>query len=381
MEKNKYLIILLFLIVSLIISPIVSDEDDGEELEQTKDLFKRNLIREHVTPNQILSNYNTFYQNKDKRFFKGNVLAYITPWNGKGYEVSAKWTNKFTHLSPVWYQIKFENSNYLIEGDHNIKKDWMETIRENSNKKTKIVPRFALDGDQWSKSNNLGKTLSDSSFINSLLKVVKDNNFDGLVLEGFSHITREPRDQFFIKLSQAFHKNNKEIFIVISPIRQKGHDSGFNRKDFDKLSKYVDGFSLMTYDFAPQSTLNSPLVWCKENLEEFLGTNPDSVDKEKSKKLYLGLPFYGYKVENGKMDAVVGSQFIDILKENKKRKFRWVENANEHQFTFKVNGFDVTLTYPTLLFLQQRLELSSKYGASISIWEIGQGLDYFVDLL
>ena len=61
--------------------------------------------------------------------------------------------------------------------------------------------------------------------------------------------------------------------------------------------------------------------------------------------------------------------------------FDWSAEAHEHYLPYSdENEQRAMIFYPSLMSIATRLDLAAKLKVGISIWEIGQGLDYFYDL-
>lgn len=71
-----------------------------------------------------------------------------------------------------------------------------------------------------------------------------------------------------------------------------------------------------------------------------------------------------------------------MLLEKHRPTLEWTNDAvGEHYFIYTSNHAKHAVFYPSLLSISKRLDEALTWRCGISIWEIGQGLDYFFDLL
>ncbi|XP_067935278.1 chitinase domain-containing protein 1-like [Watersipora subatra] len=359
----------------------------NDQTNVTANVKARGLVQSEVTAADIVKEHSVHSAAIETREFSGPVLAYVTPWNSKGYDIAKKFHKKFTLVSPVWLQVSPKGSSeFVMNGGHDIDRGWVKEVLRG--KDNSIVPRVLFDKwsipdyqKMFSSEANMGKCAK------TITSFIKKHGFGGVTIEIWSQMPamiQSDAIHFLIDLASMLHQAKKIIVLVVPPLQisSDANSPSFTREHFDQLKDSIDYFSLMTYDYHSQSRMAgpiSPISWVEQSVTTL---SPYPNTKERG-QLLLGLNFYGIKFgEKSGAQPVIGHEFIYILKHDKPQ-VTWQPKESEHAFIFRDHKIDENayLFYPSLLSLQERIKLASTLGTGISIWEIGQGLDYFYDLL
>ncbi|RAL54203.1 unnamed protein product [Cuscuta campestris] len=366
-------------------------------------LFQHDLIKTDLNYREVLTANHKVDEDSIEtgRHFQNPVLAYITPWNSKGYEVSKKFSSKFTHLSPVWYELRSEGTKLVLDGRHNADKEWISNIQMSGD--ALILPRVVLEAIPM---DLLKKKKQRDKAIKIIIAECKEMEYDGIVLESWSRwaaygILHDPdiRNmglQFIRQLGEAMHsvrleKRNKAktlelVYVIGPPHSDKLQDHDFGPNDLRSLGNAVDGFSLMTYDFSgPQNPgPNAPLNWIHSTLQLLLGDRGGDHHQSLARKIFLGINFYGndFVISGGLGGGpIIGHEYLSLLEKHKPA-LQWEKTSGEHLFLYtdEQHARHVVF-YPSFMSLAKRLEAALSWDVGISIWEVGQGLDPFFHML
>ncbi|KAH8412653.1 hypothetical protein KR009_004006 [Drosophila setifemur] len=355
---------------------------------QDSDVFSLGLVNPEPLSKDILTNHKGYFKETGLRRFNGTTLGYVTPWNSHGYDVAKIFAKKFDIISPVWLQVVKQGDRYGIAGVHDIDAGWLSDLRkkgkQHNQRTVKVFPRFIFDHFTDRDIKLLLSDAQERKKVNDeLIKCCKENGFDGLVLELWSQLAGRIDDKILytlvLQMAKELQKQKLRLILVVPPFRK---DTGnlFGEKHMDKLYKHIFAFSLMTYDFSSvqRPGANAPLYFVRKSVEMIAPDGCPDMEAKRA-KILLGLNMYGndYTPDGG--GPITFSQYLDLVKHVKKH-LTYDERDVENFFEIKNENGRHIVFYPTLYSINERIKLAQELGTGISIWELGQGLNYFYDL-
>lgn len=314
----------------------------------------------------ILATHNATCAGRDThKRFAGETLVYITPWNSRGYEVAKRFGAKFTYVSPVWLQLRDAHAGGVeVTGTHDIDAGWVADLRAGCAGACSVLPRLIFEA----------RSLDVAATVRAVAGVVSKHGFDGIVLEvPLAHPA--VRGQLVPQLAAALAAlpsaplGVAKLVLVVGP-------GGSAPDALAELARHAHRFSVMTYDHSSsrgQAGPNAPLRWVKETMAALAPRDDGGVRR----KLLVGMPFYGYD----NRDAILGSRWLELLAAHAPR-VKLDAKAGEHFITYSASASERhTVYFPTPWMLKQRLALAASEGyGGVAVWEVGQGLDAFMDL-
>uniref|UniRef100_A0A5S6R2H0 Chitinase domain-containing protein 1 n=1 Tax=Trichuris muris TaxID=70415 RepID=A0A5S6R2H0_TRIMR len=349
---------------------------------------KLGLLKGNTSYRSILENHDKIVS-PELKLFPNPTLAFVTPWNGRGYDVAKLYGAKFSHVSPVWFRLIPGDVDCRIEGQHDIDRGWLSDVRE-ANANVSIVPRFLVEyQDLESALNFISNEQVQNKCFQMLTEFVQRNNFDGVVFEVYVQtqpiVKRQKMGkvgllQTVINLAEHLKAVGKSLSLVVPPCNaDSSQQSVFNPTDFRWVGPFVNFVIVMTYDYNGRAAAAlgppvAPLPWVRRCMTDLADAFPSS-----SEKLLMGVNFYGYLYDTGKLsaEAIIGPSYLELLRKEEPT-IRWDAEAAEH---FTYIGQKAVTNYPSLEAVGSKVKLAKELGIGVAIWEIGQGLDHFYNVL
>ena len=357
--------------------------DRTADLPPTLDatVVERNLVSEQVTYADILRNHKTFSQTYARHRFVSMVttLAFVTPWNSRGYELALTFSRKFTHVSPVWFQVSPSGE---IAGRQDVKEKWLKKLHR-ANADLLVVPRFLFE--DWSSEEfaDFFSRLDRMSLLaDQLTGLLAEFHLDGAVLEIWKQMPSVAFAGFmgFLRLlSGRFKQQNLYLSLVIPPTNpdpEATDETPYNSSHFLETAPLVDSVLLMSYDYpflVQRPGPTSPLPWIEGCVMAL------SPNYELRHKILLGTNLYGYEFSRQGPTPLTAGPYLDRLRQLKPT-LQWNEQSGEHIIQIDNPADPRMIVYPSLYSLQARISLAHRLSVGLGLWEIGQGLDYFYDL-
>ncbi|MHB1653711.1 MAG: glycosyl hydrolase family 18 protein [Desulfitobacteriaceae bacterium] len=309
-----------------------------------------------------------------------NVLAFYNGLNerAKGYPYLQRYGSLLTHLAV--FQISIQNDGQL-RGVISRK-----LVQEAHEMGIKVLPVFSNLGAKGQFSTPLiSRLLRDQNFADKVWQNIRNYvlRYRGegvnLDLEKANSEDRKLYTQFISDWGQKFARENLfsslDVPAKTSDAPQKAWTGVF---DYRVIGQNIDAVVLMTYEehwpgSAPGSIASLP--WVTQVVDYALSQIP-------AKKVYLGLPLYGYDWAAEGGAEVISYRRALLLAQRFGAPLRWDQKQHSTYFTYEKMGQRHRVYFEDPRSTREKLDLAQDKGLrGVAIWEMNLSYPEFWQVL
>lgn len=286
----------------------------------------------------------------------------------------------FDYVNLFWYYLdssgNIQKYQYADED-----KDIIEFAHKSGVKVSAVITNLPeFPGARWNDSGLVENVINDKNkkerHIKSIADKLSEQNFDGVIID-YEQLSSSSEDDFtnFIRnLSQALHKNNKFLSVVLHPkTSEDSPDENGKFQDWKSLSLYADQLQIMGYGEHWDESGPGPIAsvsWLQRILDY-----SKSIDVPKE-KIFLGIPLYGYdwNTTNGENATDLIYQDAEKLLQDFNVQEKWDDKSQSPYFNFTDrNNHEHEMWFENQRSVEAKINIAKSYGLlGITFWRLGE---------
>ncbi|OGY18623.1 MAG: hypothetical protein A3F04_01255 [Candidatus Chisholmbacteria bacterium RIFCSPHIGHO2_12_FULL_49_9] len=284
--------------------------------------------------------------------------------------------DRFRHISLFWYYMteKGEVHKYAYAKED---RAIIEFAHANKVSVSAVITNLPDDPDAGWDSSRVEAVLEDpvrrTFLIGQISEKLSELGFDGVSIdyEAVDGGQRGPFSLFIKELSGVLHKENKYVGVALHPKTGEKADERYRFQDWRAIGQYADYLYIMAYGEhwdggSPGPIASMPWV---ERISDYAIRA-----RVPRKKVFLGIPLYGYDWEKGSNEEALGLTYTDVQRilGEYRVKEQWDPEAQTPYFIYENDGQTHEVWFENAKSVEAKVSLADRLGfGGVTFWRLG----------